>query len=192
MPKMKTTTLYVKNMVCDRCKAAVTRIFADAGISPLSVELGVVTVAEKPDYDTLDRLRTALKQQGFELLEDHRRQIVERIKNEIIEMVHYRDNLPSANISAYLADKLSTDYGTLSKMFSETTGTTIEKYFILQRVERVKELLFYSEMSISEIALKMNYSSVAYLSTQFKSVTGMTPSQFKAMKNKELKQLDKI
>ena len=96
------------------------------------------------------------------------------------------------NLSTYLTDKLGTDYSALSKLFSESMGLTIERYFILQKIERVKELIFYDELSLSEIAIKMNYSSTAYLSTQFKSVTGMTPSQFKAMRKKDLKQLDKV
>ena len=110
----------------------------------------------------------------------------------IIELVHYKDNKSAVNLSAYISVRLGAEYSALSKMFSEITGMTIERYFILQKIERVKELLFYDEMSLSEIAVKMNYSSTAYLSTQFKNVTGMTPSQFKSQHKKELKQLDKI
>lgn len=179
-------------MVCDRCKAAVRQVLGEAGLTPLSVELGTAVIAGTPDEAKLDEVRTALRRQGFELLEDRRMQTVDGIKSTIIELVHYRDGLPTVNLSAYLSDKLGAEYSALSKLFSETTGLTVERYFILQRVERVKELIFYGEMSLGEIAARMNYSSTAYLSTQFKSVTGMTPSQFKASKDKHLKQLDKI
>lgn len=189
---MKGTTLYIKNMVCDRCKAAARQVLIDAGLTPLSVELGTAAVAETPDRAKLSELRTALQRQGFELLEDRRTQTVDGIKSAIIELVHYRDSLSQVNLSAYISDKLGAEYSALSKLFSETTGLTIERYFILQRIERVKELIFYGEMSLGEIAAKMNYSSTAYLSTQFKSITGMTPSQFKASQDKHLKQLDKI
>lgn len=189
---MEGTTLYIKNMVCDRCKAAVTQVLHNAGLTPLSVELGTASVEENPDVAKLDEIRIALEEQGFELLEDRRKQTVDRIKSAIIELVHYRDNHQQVNLSAFLSNELGMEYSSLSKLFSENTGLTIERYFILQRVERIKELIFYGEMSLSEIARKMNYSSVAYLSTQFKSVTGMTPSQFKSAHDKQLRQLDKI
>ena len=186
------TTLYIKNMVCDRCKAAVTNVLKNLGITPVSVELGIANIAEVIDKGKVDEISSVLNDLGFELLEDKQKQTIDRIKSEIIELVHYRDNRSDVNLSTYLADKLGTDYSALSKLFSESMGMTIEKYFILQKIERVKELIFYDEMSLGEIAIKMNYSSTAYLSTQFKSVTGMTPSQFKAMRKKDLKQLDKV
>lgn len=186
------TTLYIKNMVCDRCKAAVAKVLADLGLTPHAIELGTAEVDGTLDDAKLGLLRAALARQGFELLEDRQRQTVERIKSEIIKLVHYNGGAPAVNLSTFLSRKLNVDYSSLSKLFSENTGITIERYFILQRVERVKELLFYGEMSLGEIAARMNYSSTAYLSSQFKSVTGMTPTQFKAMRKKELKQLDKI
>lgn len=186
------TTLYIKNMVCDRCKAAVKNALQSLGLKPVSVELGIAYIEGEIDKDKTDEIRTTLCDLGFELLEDKQKQIIDRIKSEIIELVHYKDNKSDVNLSTHLSGKLATDYSTLSKLFSESTGMTIERYVILQKIERVKELLFYDEMSVSEIALKMNYSSTAYLSTQFKSVTGMTPSQFKAAGKKSLKQLDKV
>lgn len=189
---MEKTTLYIKNMVCDRCKTAVACALKDLGLTPLYVSLGVVEVKGVVDVDKRAEIGNSLARLGFELLEDRRRQTVERIKSEIIELVHYKDNKSAVNLSAYISVRLGAEYSALSKMFSEITGMTIERYFILQKIERVKELLFYDEMSLSEIAVKMNYSSTAYLSTQFKNVTGMTPSQFKSQHKKELKQLDKI
>lgn len=186
------TTLYIKNMVCDRCKTAVTNCLKDLGLTPLSVDLGIAIIKEDANAERTEQISSSLQSLGFELLEDKQKQTIDRIKSEIIKLVHYQDNKSDVNLSTYLSDKLSTDYSTLSKLFSESMGMTIEKYFILQKIERVKELIFYDEMSISEIALKMNYSSTAYLSTQFKSVTGMTPSQFKSMHQKELRQLDKV
>lgn len=189
---MEETTLHIKNMVCDRCIAAVSTVIRNLGLTPVSIKLGIAKVKGELDADKLAIMRKQLEDEGFMLLEDRQQQTVEKIKNTIIELVHYNEQRQSINLSTYLSEKMCTDYSSLSKTFSEYTQMTIERYFILQRVERVKELLFYDELSISEIATKMNYSSVAYLSTQFKNITGMTPSQFKATNRKELKQLDKI
>lgn len=185
-------TLYIKNMVCDRCKTAVRQVLESLQYDVLSVELGMAVIAEEPDKGALKEIGTTLSRLGFELLEDRQQQMADRIKSAIIELVHYRNNNSRLTLSAYLAGKLGSDYSALSKLFSDTTGMTIERFFILQRTERVKELLFYDEMSLSEIAVAMNYSSPAYLSAQFKSVTGMTPTQFKARKDIRLRQLDKI
>lgn len=189
---MEGTTLYIKNMVCDRCKTAVRQALEGIGLTPDSVELGISHVTERLDDRKLAEVRGALRQLGFELLENRQKQTIDRMKSAIIELVHYNDNRSDVNLSTYLADKLGADYSSLSKLFSESTGMTVERYLILQKVERVKELIFYDELSLSEIAVKMNYSSVGYLSTQFKNVTGMTPTQFRAMRKKELKELDKI
>lgn len=190
--QMRTTVLYIKNMVCDRCKTAVVQALQKLNLTTVKVELGVVVIKGDISSECRIRVSNALTALGFELLEDRQQQIVDRIKSEIIELVHYKNNKSAINLSAYLSGKLGSDYSALSKLFSESTGITIEKYFILQKTERIKELLFYDEMSLSEIADMMNYSSVAYLSTQFKNITGMTPSQFKAQNKKNLKQLDKI
>lgn len=179
-------------MVCDRCRMAVDNLLSGMGVRPLSVELGVVTVAGSLPPGLRAELSEALGRLGFELLGDPREQTVDRIRTAIIHLVHYRGGLPDVNLSAYLSARLGSDYSALSKLFSEVTGVTIERYFILQRVERVKELLFYGEKSLAEIALELNYSSAAYLSTQFKAVTGMTPSQFKASKGSGLRAIDDV
>ena len=179
-------------MVCDRCRMAVANLLSGMGVRPLSVELGVVTVAGRLPSGLRAELSEALGRLGFELLGDPREQTVDRIRTAIIHLVHYRGGLTDVNLSAYLSARLGSDYSALSKLFSEVTGVTIERYFILQRVERVKELLFYGEKSLAEIALELNYSSAAYLSTQFKAVTGMTPSQFKASKGSGLRAIDDV
>ncbi len=189
---MSDTTLYIKNMVCDRCKAAVESLLLGMGLRPLSVGLGEVVVAGSLSDGQRAELSSALHRMGFELLRDPRQQTVDRIKTAVIEFVHYRRGAPSVNLSAYLADRIGADYSALSKLFSESAGTTIERYYILQRIERAKELLFYGEMTLAEIARELNYSSAAYLSSQFKATTGMTPTQFKAMGGKSLKPLDGI
>ena len=164
---------------------AVANLLSGMGVRPLSVELGVVTVAGSLPPGLRAELSEALGRLGFELLGDPREQTVDRIRTAIIHLVHYRGGLPDVNLSAYLSARLGSDYSALSKLFSEG-------YFILQRVERVKELLFYGEKSLAEIALELNYSSAAYLSTQFKAVTGMTPSQFKASKGSGLLAIDDV
>ena len=189
---MESTAIYVKNMVCDRCKLAVAKVLRDVGLTPTDIRLGVVTVAGRLGESEIRRLRPALRALGFDLLEDRQKQTVERIRSAVIELVHYRDGKSDVNLSEYLSSSLGIDYSVLSKLFSESEGMTIERYFILQKIERVKELLFYGEMSLGEIAFKMNYSSTAHLSAQFKSVTGMTPTQFKATGRKELTQLDRV
>lgn len=187
---MADTTLYIKNMVCDRCRMAVESTLTGMGLRPLSVELGVARVAGELAPGQRERLAMELGRLGFELLRDRQQQTIDRIRTAIIELVHYRGGLPGVNLSGYLARRLGSDYSALSKLFSETVGMTIERYYILQRVERAKELLFYGEMTLAEIARELNYSSAAYLSAQFKATTGMTPSQFKAMRGSGLKPID--
>lgn len=181
-------------MVCDRCKAAVRSVFQEVGIEPESVELGYVDLDEMPSAEALGDIRQRLERQGFELLEDNRLQTVDRIKTLIIEMVRYAapKSAANVNVSAYLSDRLHSDYSALSKLFSSATGTTIEKFVIAQKVEMVKELISYGELSLTEIANRMGYSSVAYLSAQFKAVTGMTPSAYKSSGKGQRKQLDKV
>ena len=187
-----TTTLHIKNMVCDRCKAVVRETLAHMGLHAESVELGIAVVAGKPDDKQTRAIAEALREQGFELLLDSRQQTVSRIKDLVIELVHYPTGKQTENLSSFLAGKMNSDYSALSKLFSAETGTTIEKYFIAQKIELVKELLSYGELSLTEIAVKLNYSSTAYLSAQFKSVTGITPSLFKAGAEAERRSLDKI
>jgi len=137
-------------------------------------------------------VESALVPLGFEVIDDKKSRMIEQIKNVIIDVVHYQDNDVKTNLSDVLSDKLHHDYNYLSNLFSEVEGTTIEKYFIAQKVEKVKELLVYDELSLSEIANRLNYSSVAYLSNQFKKVTGLTPSHFKQIKEDKRKPLDKV
>ena len=186
------STLYIKNMVCDRCKMAVSEVLQRVGLHPIKVELGEVSIDEAPSSAQLFTLRTALKELGFELLDDRRQQTIDHIKSALIRLVHYHDNQSSTNLSNYLSSELHQDYSALSKLFSEVEGKTIERYYIELRIERVKELIRYDELTLTQIALRMNYSSVAYLSSQFKSVTGMTPSQFKSMKDILRTPLDKL
>lgn len=186
------SVLYIKNMVCDRCIMAVRQLLQRMDIAPQSVELGVVRLAEELTKEQLEMLQKDLLQLGFELLDDKRQQTIDRIKTLIVDLVHYHDNRSELNLSDYLAQQLHSEYSSLSKLFSEFTGITIERYFILQRIERIKELIFYDQLSFTEIAYKLNYSSVAYLSSQFKQITGMTPSQFKALKKNMRRGLDTI
>lgn len=186
------STLYIKNMVCDRCKMAVSQTLQQVGLHPQKVELGEVSIEEDPSSVQLSTLRTALKELGFELLDDRRQQTIDHIKSALIRLVHYHDNQSSTNLSDYLSSELRQDYSALSKLFSEVEGKTIERYYIELRIERVKEFICYDELTLTQIALRMNYSSVAYLSSQFKSVTGMTPSQFKSMKGNLRTPLDKL
>jgi AraC-like DNA-binding protein len=189
---MSETTVYIKNMVCDRCKMAVEQTLRNVGLTPLAVDLGVARVSGTVSKEQRDRLQEQLERLGFELLDDRKHQTIEQIKTAIIKLVHYKDNNTSLNLSDFLQRELHQDYSALSKLFSELTSKTIEHYYIEQRIERVKELLTYNEMSLKEIALLMNYSSVAYLSNQFKAVTGMRPSDFKALQRNARKELDKI
>jgi len=179
-------------MVCDRCKMAVDKTLQDLGLHPTSVELGEVLVSEGITADLRSTIKERLENIGFELLDDRRRQTIDLIKSSLIKLVHYHDNRSAINLSDYLAQSLHQDYSGLSKLFSEVEGKTIEHYYIELRIERVKELLTYNEMTLTEIALEMNYSSVAYLSNQFKAVTGMTPSAFKGLRKPVRIGLDKL
>ena len=189
---MSETVLHIKNMVCPRCIMAVRDVLGQLDFPVLSVELGKAIVGRIPNEQEMAQLREKLQAIGFELIDDKRLQMVEKIKDSIIELVHYRNNDLKINLSDYLMDKCHSDYSHLSKLFSEVCGVTIEKYFIAQKIERVKELLLYDELSLNEIAMLMNYSSTAHLSSQFKRVTGYTPSQFKQRQDPERKPLDKI
>ena len=186
------TKLVVKNMVCPRCKMAVERILKSEGLQPVSVELGDVVVEGSLSKSQLDTLRRDLEADGFELLDDRREQLIGKVKAAIIRLVHYQDHRSLVNLSDFLSEELRQDYSSVSKLFSEVENKTIERYYIEQRIERVKELIRYDELSLTQIAHQMNYSSVSYLSSQFKSVTGMTPSQFKSLKDNVRKGLDEI
>lgn len=185
--------VYIKNMVCGRCIKAVTTIFEQAGISPVSVELGVVKLNTELNAEQEKKIKALLEAEGFALLDDQKAKLVDDIKRIIIELVHY-GNLDemNRNLSDHLSNKLHKEYQYLSNLFSAVENTTIEQYFILQKTEKVKEWLAYNEFTLSEIAYKLGYSSVAHLSGQFKKVTGFTTSQFKQLKDHHRKPLDKV
>ena len=185
--------LHIKNMVCDRCIKVVAAIFEQTGISPVSVELGIVKLKAELSEEQQAGIKALVEKEGFELLDDQKAKLIDDIKRIIIELVHY-GNLDEMdkNLSRYLADKLHKDYQYLSSLFSSIENTTIEQYFILQKIEKVKEWLVYDEFTLSEIAFKLGYSSVAHLSGQFKKVTGFTASEFKQLKDHHRKPLDKV
>lgn len=182
--------LYIKNMVCDRCKMVVKTELQKLGLDPVSVQLGEVEVAQDLSTVQVDEVKVLLGQFGFELLADRKRQLSEQIKTAIIELVHYPIAPLRVNLSDYLSEKLGQEYTSLSAVFSECEHNTIEKYFIQQKIEKVKELLTYGEKSLSEIANLLNYSSVAHLSAQFKKVNGQTPSAYKQNTDKNRQELD--
>lgn len=180
-------------MVCSRCRMAVTSELEKAGIAFLNVDLGEIELAGEPSLKQLDKFNTGLKHMGFELIDDKKTRIIEKIKTYIVKLIHYsEEGQKKTNLSDYLADKLHYEYTYLSNLFSEVEGTTIEKYFIAQRIEKVKELLVYDELSLSEIADKLGYSSPAYLSSQFKKITGLTPSHFKALKAHKRRNIEEL
>ncbi len=184
--------IYIKNMVCHRCELAVESILQKLGLHPTVVNLGEIQILEEDISSVKDALREELQAFGFEILDDRRNRTIEQIKNLITDLVHQKNNQLEINLSEYLTRELHQDYSSLSHLFSEVEGTTIEKFYILQKTEKVKELLVYDEMSISEIADLLGYSSVAYLSNQFKKMTGLTPSHFKNVGIARRKSLDKI
>lgn len=184
--------LYIKNMVCNRCKMVVKYELEKLDLHPASIELGEVELTAELSAEKKQQLDLALQGAGFELIDDKKSRIIERIKTLIVELVHRNNSELKTNLSDHLSKQLHHDYHYLSNLFSEVEGTTIEKYFIAQKIEKVKELLVYDELSLSEIAFRLNYSSVAYLSSQFKRVTGLTPSHFKNIKGTKRKSLDEV
>ncbi len=185
--------LHIKNMVCDRCVMVVRQQFDQLELNYKNIQMGQVELNEKPEAVQLEQLRTMLQQQGFELLDDKKAKTVEQIKTFIVSLIHGKDaDEFNLKLSAMLEEKLSIDYHYLSSLFSSVEGITIEKYAILQRIEKVKELLMYDEKSLSEIAFELGYSSTQHLSQQFKKVTSLTPSHFKQLKENKRKPLDKI
>lgn len=174
-------------MVCIRCKMVVKSELEKLGLHYKSVELGEAEVRETMTPLQIEHLNIALKKTGLELMDDKKSILVEKIKTLIIELVHYNDDQIKVNLSDYLSDKLDFNYTYLSNLFSDVKGTTIEKFYLAHKIEKVKELLVYDEMNLTEIAYKMHYSSVAHLSNQFKKMTGLTPSHFKNLKTKRRK-----
>lgn len=179
-------------MVCIRCKMVVKEELAKLGLHYISVELGEAEIQENISAEQHDQIRTALLKSGLELMDDKKSVLIQKIKNVIVELVHYSEEPLLVNFSEYLSQKLNHDYTYLANLFSEVQGTTIEKFLIAHKIERVKELLVYNELTLTEIAYLMHYSSVAHLSAQFKKVTGLTPSHFKQLKNKRRSMLDDI
>lgn len=179
-------------MVSNRCKMAVKEELKKLGLHFIVVDLGEVDVMENITFDQRQELKAGLLDSGFELMDDKKSMLIEKIKNVIIEMVHHSDEVIKVNFSIYLSEKLNHDYTYLSNLFSEVQGTTIERFIISHKTERVKELIIYGEHNITEIAWKMGYSSVAHLSSQFKKVTGLSPSHFKNMKDKRRCPIEEI
>lgn len=185
--------LYIKNMVCDRCKTAVKNELDKSKIAYQQIELGEIELTQSPSHTQLEKFKNAIEPLGFELIEDKSARLVNQIKALVLKWVRGEESQnKKLKFSAYLADHLSKDYNYLSNLFSGVEGTTIEQYLIHQKIERVKELLVYDERTLSEIAHLLNYSSVQHLSNQFKKVTGLTPSQVKKIGQLKRLSLDKI
>jgi AraC-like DNA-binding protein len=184
--------IQIKNMVCARCKMVVKNELESLGFQTRHVDLGIVDLEEELNKSDRKRISTHLDNFGFELIDDKKSATIERVKNLIIELVHTKDGALKINLSDYISQQLEQEYQGVSALFSEVENTTIEKYFILQKTERVKELIVYDELSFSEIAFLLNYSSVAHLSTQFKKVTGFTPSYYKKLKDKNRNQIENL
>ncbi len=179
-------------MVSTRCKMAVKEALKKLGLHFIVVDLGEVEVMETLTLEQRNELKLNLLDSGLELMDDKKAMLIERIKNVIIEQVHHSDEVMKVNFSVFLSEKLDHDYTYLANLFSEVQGTTIEKFLISHKVERIKELIIYGEHNITEIAWKMNYSSVAHLSNQFKKVTGLSPSHFKQLKTKRRNPIEEI
>ena len=177
-------------MVSIRCKMVVKSELKKLGLHYITVELGEADIMEDISAEQLNRLSIALRKTGLEMMDDKKSILVEKIKAVIIELVHYNDDQLKINFSDYLSDKLNHNYTYLAHLFSEVKGTTIEHFYLSHKIEKVKELLVYDELSLTEIAYRLNYSSVAHLSNQFKKITGLTPSHFKNLKHKRRSFLD--
>ena len=179
-------------MVSTRCKTAVKEELKKLGLHFVLLNLGEVEIMEDISLEERELLKSSLHATGLELMDDKRAILIERIKMTIIEMVHYTDEFIKVNFSDYLSEKLNHDYTYMSNLFSEVQGTTIEQFIISHKIERIKELIIYGELNITEIAWKMNYSSVAHLSNQFKKATGLSPTHFKQLKEKRRSPIEEI
>lgn len=179
-------------MVSTRCKMVVKDELKKLGLHFMVVDLGEVDIMEEIGNETREILKKALLVSGLELMDDKKAMLIEKINNVITEMIHYSDEAPKMNYSDYISEKLKYDYTYLSNLFSEVKGITIQQFIIVHKIERVKELLLYDEMNLTEISYKLHYSSVAHLSNQFKKVTGLSPSQFKNLKDKRRNPIEEI
>ena len=184
--------LYIKYMVSIRCKMVVKEELEKLGLRHVILNLGSVELIDNLTSTQRDVLKLELLKSGLELMDDKKAVLIEKIKNVIIEMVHYTDELPKVNYSDYISEKLGLDYTHISKIFSEVKGITIEQFIIAHKIERVKELLIYDELNLTQISYMLNYSSVSHLSRQFKKVTGLTPSFFKQLKDKKRITLENV
>jgi len=184
--------LYIKYMVSLRCKMMVKEELKKLGINYVVVDLGLVEVLEDITEKQREQLSKNLLKSGLELLENKKSILIEKIKNVITEMIHYSDVLPKVNYSDYISEKLGYDYTYLANTFSEVKGMTIQQFIIIHKIEKVKELILYDELSLAEISYRLHYSSPAHLSNQFKKITGLTPSFYKKMKLKRDKNLENM
>lgn len=184
--------LFIKYMVSNRCKLLVKEELKKLGLHFILIDLGEVELMEPISDELIAQLKTALLASGLELIDDKKAVLVEKIKNVIIELVHHSEEVPKVNYSDYISEKLNYDYTYLSNTFSEIKGITIQQFIIVHKIERVKELLVYNELSLTEISYKMHYSSVAHLSNQFKKVTGLSPSHYLRLKEKRRQPLEEI
>ena len=188
----KVVKLYIKYMVSLRCKMMVKEELKKLGLKYVVVDLGMVEIMEDITQLQREQLKKNLLKSGLELLDDKKSILIEKIKNIITEMIHYTDELPTENYSEYISEKLGYDYTYLANTFSEVKGITIQQFIIINKIERVKELLLYDELNLTEISYKLHYSSVAHLSNQFKKVTGLSPTYYKQLKNKRTDNLENM
>lgn len=184
--------LYIKYMVSLRCKMIVIEELKKLGLQNVIVDLGMVEILENISPQQRLKLKENLKKSGLELLDDKKSILIEKIKNVIIEMIHYTDDQLTVNYSDYISEKTGYDYTYLANIFSEVKGITIQQFIIIHKIEKVKELLLYDELNLTEISYKLHYSSVAHLSNQFKKITGLTPTFYKQLKNKRRRNLEDI
>ena len=184
--------LIIKNMVCPRCITSVEQLLKEHGLAAKYIRLGEVELTKEPNEKKLQRFANALKNTGFELLDDQKTKLIEQVKNLLIQQVQSGSVEEHFSVSKYLGDKIFKDYSSISKLFSEVEGITIEQFFILQKIEKTKEWLMYNEQSLSQIAFNLGYSSMQHLSSQFKKHTGMTPSQFKQIGALHRKPIDGV
>lgn len=184
--------LYIKNMVSNRCKMIVKSELEELGLHYVVREFGEVEIKEDLSVEMHNRLNLNLEKSGLGLLDDKKKVLIEKVRNIILELVYYSESRPKINLSDYLSEKLNYDYTYLSNLFSESQGTTIEHFFLENKIERVKELLVYEDISLTEISYKLYYSSVAHLSNQFKKITGLTPSNYKNLRIRRRKQPENV
>ncbi len=181
--------IYIKNMVCGRCKMVIESQLSSMNLEPVSVDLGEIDLGEiELSESQIDQFRNKIEPLGFELISDKKNMLINKVKSSIIDLIHYQDEFTHINVSDFLKTAVDYDYNYLSNLFSSVEGITIEHYMIRQKIEKVKEYLIYDELTLSEISYKLGYSSVAHLSSQFKKVTGMTPTHFKNLRDPKKRQ----